>query len=128
LNKLVNVSILIAMTVSLSCAGAAPSAAGDEVTVQILNNTMSYIKANHTDAAAFIPAGITFTPAGGTGKDMEGYSGVTYRGGGWTVSIGHAVVPHYVWDIRADYENGKIVWTGTSSDGQITEESYIKSD
>jgi hypothetical protein len=95
------------------------------MTVEILNSAMSYIKANHPDAAALMPADIEFKLTGGTGKDIEGYTGVTYRGGGWVVSIGHAIVPNYVWGIKADYNDGKIVWIGSSSNGQITEESYI---
>ncbi len=110
-----------------SCSGASPSAAGDEVTMKILDRAVSYIRANHPDAASLLPDAGSFTRSGGTGKDIEGYSGVTYKGGGWTISIGHAIVPNFVWGIKADYGNGKIVWTGTDRDGQITEESYITS-
>lgn len=111
----------------MSCAGASPSTAGDQLTMDILNSSMSYIKANHPDAAQFVPEDTTFTLTSSTGKDIEGYTGVTYTGGGWVVSIGHAIVPNYAWGIKAAYDNGKIVWIGTSKNGQITEERYTGS-
>lgn len=119
--------ILSASLAGMSCAGAPPSTAGDQVTMEILKSTMSYIKANHPDAAPFITADISFTISGGTAKDIEGYNGVTYTGGGWVISMGHPIVPNYAWEIKADYDNGKIVWIGTSRNGRITEESYTKS-
>ena len=61
-----------------------------------------------------------------TGKDLQGYTGVTYTGGGWSFNVGHAVVPDYAYDIKADYNGGKIVWVGSSKNGQIKEESYTK--
>ena len=124
---LTGTGILSGSLAGLSCTATTPPAAGDQVTMEILKSTMSYIKANHPDAAAFITDDISFTLSGSTGKDIEGYTGVTYKGGGWVVSIGHAIVPNYAWGIQADYGNGKIVWIGTSSNGQITEESYTKS-
>ena len=111
----------------LSCGAPAPAAPDDEVTMEILNNAITYIKANHPDAAVFMPQDLTFTLSGHTGRDIEGYTGVTYSGGGWTISIGHAIVPNYTWGIKADYDNGKIVWIGSSRNGQITEESYTTS-
>lgn len=95
--------------------------------MEILTNAIAYIKANHPDAAPYIPNDISFSLSGSTGKDIEGYTGVTYKGGGWVISIGHAIVPNYTWGIKADYSNGKIVWIGSSMNGQITEESYINS-
>jgi len=110
----------------LACAEPAPATPGDEVTMEILNNAITFIKANHPDAAVFMPADISFTLSSSTGKDIEGYTGVIYSGGGWTISIGHAIVPNYAWGIKADYDNGKIVWIGDSKNGQISEESYTK--
>ncbi|MFA5401209.1 MAG: hypothetical protein WC169_09395 [Dehalococcoidia bacterium] len=94
--------------------------------MEILDSTISYIKANHPDASAFLSDDIKFALTGSTGKDIEGYTGVTYSGGGWVISIGHAIVPNYAWGIKADYDNGKIVWIGDSKNGQISEESYTK--
>jgi hypothetical protein len=113
--------------VGLSCGVPAPTTPGDEVTMEIINNVISYIRSNHPDAAPFLPGNIYFTTAGSTSKGIEGYSGVTYKGGGWVISIGHAIVPNYTWGIKADYDNGKIVWIGTSKNGKITEESYTGS-
>jgi hypothetical protein len=124
---LMGAGIVSGSLAGMSCAGVSPSTAGDQVSMDILNSSMSYIKANHPDAAQFISDDISFTLSGSTGKDIEGYSGVTYKGGGWVVSIGHAIVPNYAWGIKADYDSGKIVWIGTSKNGRITEESYTKS-
>jgi len=124
---LMGAGILGGVLAGISCAGTPPSKAGNQVTMDILNNSLSYIKANHPDAAPFISNNISFTPVSSTGKDIEGYTSVTYTGGGWVVSIGHAIVPNYAWGIKADYDNGKIVWTGSSRNGQITEESYTTS-
>jgi len=93
--------------------------------MDILIDALAYIKAHHADAAEFINDNIAFTSSY-SGKEKQGYSGVTYTGGGWTISVGHAIVPDYAYGIKADYSNGKIVWVGTSKNGQIQEESYTK--
>lgn len=91
--------------------------------MDILNNAMVYIKAHHPDAAVFIKDATTFTMSAGE-KRVVGYTGVTYTGGGWTISIGHAVTPETIYDVRAEYNSGKIIWTGLSKNGQITEVNY----
>jgi len=111
----------------MSCSAAPTTGETNQTTMEILNATMAYIKANHPDAAVFLGNTGNFTKTGDIGKDVDGYTGVTYSGNGWTISIGHAVVPHYVYGIRADYGNGKIMWIGTSQNGQIKEESYTRS-
>ena len=93
--------------------------------MDILIDALAYIKAHHVDAAEFISDTITFTSSY-SGKEKQGYSGVTYTGGGWTINVGHAIVPNYSYSIKADYSNGKIVWVGTSKNGQIQEVSYTK--
>jgi len=110
----------------MACTSTREPAAVEKINVEVLNNSIAYIKSNHPDAAAFLADNIAFTVTGSTGKDIEGYTGVTYSGGGWTVSIGHAIVPNYAYDIKADYGNGKIVWVGTSKNGQVKEESYTR--
>lgn len=127
MKKLLSLAVLLLITVGICCTAAEPAAQGDQVTMEILDSTISYIKANHPDAAAFMPEDLALTLSSSTGKDIEGYTGVIYSGGGWLISMGHAIVPHYAWGIKADYDNGKIVWIGTSRNGQITEESYTKS-
>ena len=121
------VLVLSSMVASISCKNTSPPTEGDEVTMEILNSAASYIRGNHPDAAVFMPDDISFTISSSTGKDIEGYTGVTYSGGGWVISIGHAIVPNYTWGIKADYDNGKILWIGSSQDGRITEESYTRS-
>jgi hypothetical protein len=93
--------------------------------VDILKTATEYIKINHPDAAAFLGDDISFTKSY-SGKEKQGYTGVTYTGGGWTISIGHAIVPDAAYDIRAEYGAGAIVWVGLSKNGQIKEESYTK--
>jgi hypothetical protein len=100
-----------------------PQTNGDEIVAgDMLNSVMDYIKANHPDTAAFIPQDIKWTE---TVPDKKpGYTGVTYSAGGWTVTIGHAVTPEIIYDVRAEYPSGKIVWVGTIKDSLITELSY----
>lgn len=78
---------------------ASPAAPGDQVTKDILNNSLSYINANHADAVRFITDDIVFALSSSAVKDIEGYTAVTYSEGCWVVSIGHAIVPHYSWGI-----------------------------
>jgi len=120
-----SVSILAACVVGSACTDNPVQSETEQSTMDILIDTLAYIKAHHADAAEFISDNITFTSSY-SGKEKQGYSGVTYTGGGWTVSVGHAIVPNYAYSIKADYSNGKIVWVGTSKNGQIQEESYTK--
>jgi hypothetical protein len=110
----------------IACTSTPAPAEVEKVNLEVLNNSIACIKANHPDAAALLGSDISFSRVSATGKDMVGYTGVTYKGGGWSFSIGHAVVPDYAYDIRADYGGGKIVWVGSSKNGQVTEESYTK--
>jgi hypothetical protein len=87
---------------------------------------MSFIAQHHADAVAFIKGDTSFALSGTSGKGLLAYTWAAYSGGGWTVKIGHAVVPDYVNEITADYDSGKITWTGTEKNGQITEVSYTK--
>jgi hypothetical protein len=91
-------------------------------TGDMLNSVMDYIKANHTDAAPFIKEDMKWTEAGSAKR--PGFTGVTYSAGGWTVAIGHAVTAEVIYDVRAEYRGGKILWVGTIKDSVITEESY----
>ena len=95
--------------------------------MELINSTMSFIKAQHADAAAYIKQGTAFSVSGTSGRQL-GYSWVAYSGGGWTVTIGRPVVPEPVTDIKAEYENGRITWTGTERGGIITESGYSRKD
>jgi hypothetical protein len=113
----------------ISCAIDRREAIGEQTAMDILDDTMAYIRVHHPDAAAFLADDISFT-ASYTEKYRQGYTGVTYTGGGWTISIGRTITPEAMdsYGIRAEYSNGKIVWVGRSKNGQLTEESYTKSD
>jgi hypothetical protein len=89
---------------------------------EMLNSVMNYIKANHPDAAPFIKEKVSWTQSSSVKR--VGYTGITYSGDGWTVTIGHAVTAEVIYEIRAEYDSGKIVWTGTMKDNTITEEGY----
>jgi len=109
-----------------ACTSNPASAEVEKTNMEILNNSIAYIRANHPDAAVLLGSDISFSKFSATGKDVQGYAGVTYAGGGWSFSIGHAVVPDYAYGIKADYDGGKILWVGSSKNGQVAEESYIK--
>jgi hypothetical protein len=91
---------------------------------EMLNNVMNYIKANHPDAVPFIKERISWTKSSSVKR--VGYTGATYDGDGWTVTIGHAVTAELIYEIRAEYHSGEIVWTGTIKNNTITEESYAR--
>ena len=108
-----------------SCAGsAAQEESGEQIMGNILNRVMDYIKQSHLDAAPFIKENTPWTKSSSV-KRM-GYSGYTYAGGGWVVSIGHSAAAEMVYDVRAEYDDKGIVWVGTIKDDIITEESYIR--
>jgi hypothetical protein len=94
--------------------------------MELLKSSIAYVKANHTDIAALLGRDVSFSKVPGTGRYLLGYTGATYAGGGWSFSVGHAVVPDYAYDIKADYGGGKMVWVGSRKDGQVREESYTK--
>ena len=89
---------------------------------EMLNSVMNYIKANHPDAAPFIKEKISWTQSSSVKR--VGYTGVTYSGNSWTVTIGHAVTAEIIYEITAEYDSGKIMWTGTIKNNTITEEGY----
>ena len=133
--KLPATKVLILMVVTgilftclsvIACSDERLSATGEQTVMDILKNTMIFIKAHHPDAAALINDNISFTLSTGD-RQNQGYTRVICSGGGWTVSIGHAITPDNIYDIRAEYVKGQIVWVGSSKNGQIREESYINS-
>ena len=91
---------------------------------EMLNSVMDYMKANHPDAAPFIKENIKWTKS--VPERKVGYTDVTYAGSGWTVTIGHAITPEVIYDVRAEYPEKRIVWIGTVKDNVIAEESYTK--
>jgi len=89
---------------------------------EMLNNVMDYIRTNHPDATPFIKENMSWTQSSSIKR--VGYTEATYNGDGWTVTIGHAVTAEVIYEIKAEYHSGEIVWTGTVKNGAITEESY----
>jgi hypothetical protein len=116
--------VLIIGLLLTSCAGGSAPSNGDSTMQDVLNKSLAYVKSHHADAARYLTDNITFSQISSTGKKNLGYTGATYTGGGWAVEIGHAVVPDYSWEIRADLNNGQITWVGSSKNGQISEVSY----
>ena len=90
----------------------------------IPKEVMNYIKEKHLDAAPFIKENIFWARSSG---DMQvGYSWNIYTGDGWTLTVGHAVTPETIYDVKAEHEDEGIVWVGTIKEGVISEESYSK--
>jgi len=118
---LLALAFITPVTAALACSSNLPQS---QPASAIANSAMAYIKSHHMDAAPFIADKINFTKVDTSGKGKLGYSQVIYNGGGWSISIGHAVVPELVYEISASYEDGKIVWIGLSKDGVINEQSY----
>lgn len=118
-------TIAVIFFVGISCSINPVSSEKEQVTMDILANSIAYLKTYHPDAAAFLGDDISFTKSS-SAKGKLGYTGVTYKGGGWTFAIGRAVTPEAPYDIRAEYGDGEIVWVGLSENEQIKEESYTK--
>jgi len=107
-----------------SCAGGRASSPGEAAPQDILTASLTYLKSHHSDAAVYLTDNISFTQITATGKGRLGYTGVTYTGGAWNISIGHPVVPDYSWEITANYNGGQIVWVGSWKNGILGEVSY----
>lgn len=110
-----------------SCAepGVQSGANGDTaVADNMLNNIMHYIGQEHPNAAPFIKESTAWTRSSSVKR--IGYTEATYDGDGWTVTIGHAVTAELIYEARAEYRSGEIVWTGTIKNDTVTEESYTR--
>jgi hypothetical protein len=95
------------------------------MTAELVNKVIDYIRQSHMDAGEYILDDIQFDVTG-SGKEQIGYTRAVYTGSDWTITIGHAVVPGALYEIRAVYGDDGIIWTGTSDGTTITEVSYIK--
>jgi hypothetical protein len=129
-NKLVvvlSVIVGISLVGFFSCIepGVQPGANGDTaVADNMLNSIMHYIEQKHPDVAPFIKENIAWTRSGSVKR--VGYTEATYDGDGWAVTIGHAVTAELIYEVRAEYHSGEIVWIGTVKNDIITEESYAR--
>jgi hypothetical protein len=119
-------SILVACLGNIACSSTQAPTEKEQTTMDILKNAIGYIKTKHPDAAVFMNDNISFAESSSE-KHQQGYTGITYTGGGWIIIIGHAITPETVYEIRAEYNNGNITWIGVSKNGQIKEDSYTKS-
>jgi hypothetical protein len=121
-------TLLAPLTLGLACSAASSAAPQDQPELDIISNAMAYIREHHPDAAPYIPDNIDFKQSDTGDKRKIGYSRALYSGSGWTVSVGHAVTAVIIYEISADYSNNKIIWNGTSKNGDISEDSYKKVD
>ena len=94
--------------------------------MEILKLVVEFIKEHHPAAGALIIDYTKFVMSS-EGKRLEGFSRVVFTGDNWNISIGHAVTPLTIYSVRADYNNGEIVWTGKIINEQVEENSYAKS-
>ncbi|MGA3093924.1 MAG: hypothetical protein ABSD79_00880 [Dehalococcoidales bacterium] len=94
--------------------------------MEILKLVVEYIKQHHPEAGALIIDYTKFAMSS-EGKRLQGFSSAVFTGDNWDISIGHAVTPLTIYRVRADYNNGEIVWTGQVINGQVEENSYAKS-
>lgn len=92
-------------------------------TLSMVDTVMNYIRSNHTDAAALVRDGMSWTKKS---TDMKaGYTANAYLSGDWQMTIGHAIVPGPVtYEVIVENKNNGIMWLGTVCNGSITEISY----
>ncbi|MFC1892907.1 hypothetical protein ACFLYR_02560 [Chloroflexota bacterium] len=115
-------ALLVAVgLVTIGCAG---NGNQNMTTEDIPKNVMGYIKQKHPDAAPLIRENVSWTRSSGDIK--VGYSRYEYTGDGWTLTVGHAITPETIYDVRAEHEDEGIVWVGIIKEGVISEESYSK--
>jgi hypothetical protein len=93
--------------------------------MDILKLVVEFIKEHHPAAGSLIKDYTRFILSS-DGKRLQGYSSAVFTGDNWEISIGHAVTPRTIYQIRADYNKGEIVWTGQIINGQVEEKGYDK--
>lgn len=93
-------------------------------TMQLVKDSMAFIKNHHPDAAPYISDATEYERISETGIDIQGYSGAVYQGRGWTIKVGSAITAQLLLEIRSEYDEGKIVWVGFYEEGEIIEDSY----
>jgi len=92
---------------------------------EIRNAVMSYVRDNHPTTAGLIGdivwIGGDITPSG-----LEGKTTYQYLGGGWNVTISWVVIAEPLFEVKMEYKNEGITWTGSVYDGVVNETSYGK--
>ncbi len=94
--------------------------------MDVLKTVLDYIKENHPEAAVPLEDYSCFTVSS-AGKSAPGYSRSVYSGGGWNVSIGRPVTREIIYNVRAEYNNGDILWVGRILNGKVEENGYENS-
>jgi hypothetical protein len=89
----------------------------------VLKTVLDYIKENHPDAAGSLVDTGYFTVSSDS-KRVLGNRRSIYSGSGWNISIGHPVIPEIVYNIKAVYNNGEIIWSGRILNGKVEEQCY----
>ena len=91
--------------------------------MDVLKTILGYIKENHPDAGP-LPVNDSYYTVNSEGREKLGYRRSVYSGGGWNISIGRPVTPERIYNIKAEYNNGDIVWIGRLINGKVEENSY----
>ena len=91
--------------------------------MEVLKTVLDYIKENHPDACVPETDENCFTVNSGSRRKL-GYRRSVYNGCGWEIVIGQPVIPEIIYNIRAEYQSGRIIWTGRIINGKIEENSY----
>ncbi len=94
--------------------------------MDVLKTILDYIKENHPDAVLLLVNDSCYT-VNSEGRGKLGSRRSVYSGGGWEISIGRPVTPERIYNVKAEYNNGDIVWIGRILDGKVEEKSYEKS-
>ncbi len=93
--------------------------------MEILKSIIIFIDEHHPEAGLQSKDCNSFIISSGKER-RQGYTRVFYTGNGWNISIGHSITLKPIYRIKADYNNGQIVWSGQIIDGLIEELGYDK--
>ncbi len=91
--------------------------------MDILRMALDFLHREHPELRRSMPGRAAFTLSP-PDKSRHGYSRAIFTSGKWTITIGHAVTPETIYNVAADYDNGKIMWRGQAAAGQVKETSY----
>jgi hypothetical protein len=91
--------------------------------MDMLKTILDFIKENHPDACVPAADENCFT-VNSDSRRKPGYRRTVYNGGGWEIAIGRPVTPEKIYNIRAEYQNRRIIWKGRIINGKIEENSY----
>ena len=120
------VLIVIVGSVGWICINSNQPKSTPEITIQeqVRDAAISYIQANHTQAAQLM-TNLNWT-GGRQDTGLLGAETYIYNSTNWTVTIKYPVVQNPIYTINATYSSGNaaVAWQGTYRNGTITETSY----